>query len=176
MGINSTDTHPAGDFSGAMDQNSQNLPIGEALFLCSERPATFSAQDDPWFRQDLAESQDTSAGLLEGFLDSMALFLVPPGAGSVVGCCLDLPLADQSTPIHPAPGDTALATCTNDTNTSTGEGYPDQGPPTATLRITRTSQSTASQDQQQKDLAMDIINFLQRGMRLHAQPSFNKRF
>ena len=165
-----------------MDQDSRSFLIGGALFLQSERPATFSSQDYPWYRQDSAWYQDP-ARVLKGFLDAMALFLTPPDVGSVVGCCLDLPMAsrsaypaDESTSKHTAPGNTTPAISTKSINTSTGEGYPDQGPPTVTLRITRTSQSTASQDQQQKDLAMDIINFLQRGMRLHAQPSFNKRF
>ena len=113
-------------------------------------------------------SQDTFARLVEQFLDSMAYFLVPPGAGSAAACCLDVPLADrpahladQSTPEHPAPSDTAPATGSRSYKNTTGEGYPDQEPPTFTLRIARNGQFTASEDQQLNDLATKIINFLQ---------------
>ena len=153
-----------------MDQDSRSFLIGGALFLQSERPATYSSQDYPWFpwfRRGSAGYRDP-VRLLEGFLDAMALFLAPPG--SVVGCCLDLPMAgrpayptDQSAPKHTAPGGTTPATSKKSTNASTGEGYPDQGPPAVTLRITRTGHFTASQDQRQKDLATKIINFLQKG-------------
>ena len=119
--------------------------------------------------------------MLEGFLDAMALFLTPPDVGSVVGCCLDLPIAsrsaypaDQSTSKHTAPGNTAPAISTKSINTSTGEGYPDQGPPTVTLRIARTGHYTATQDQQQKDFARKIIKFLRRGRRVRAQPRLKK--
>ena len=110
----------------------------------------------------------------------MALLLVPPGAGAVVGCCLDLPLADcpanlanQGAPKRPAPDDTAPATGTQYPKTTTGEGYPDPESPTFTLRIARSGQFTASDDQQQKDFAAKIINFLQTGRRYHTN-SYDK--
>ena len=128
-------------------------------------------------------SQDTPAGLVEGFLDAMALLLVPPGAGSVVGCSLDLPLAgrptslaNQSIPKRPAPGDNALDTGNKYIKTSTDEGYPDQEPPTFTLRIARSGPVTESVDQEQQDFATRIILFLQQGRRFHAKPCFRERF
>ena len=153
-----------------MDQDSRSLLIGGALFLQSEHPVKLLAQQRRRFRQFPARSLDTFGGLVERFLDSMALFLVPPGGGSVTACCLDVPLAgrpaylaDQGTSECPAPSDTATAPATGSkcSKTTTGEGYPDQEPPTFTLRIARNGQFTASEDQQLNDLAMKIINFLQ---------------
>ena len=167
------DTPPAEYDSRAMDEDSRSVLIGGALFLQSERPTTSIIQDYPWFRRDSSRSHHTFAGLVRGFLDSMALLLVPPGAGAV-GCCLDLSqadcpanLANQGAPKHPAPGDTAPATDTKDTKASANEEYPDQEPPTFTLRIARSGQFTASEDQQQKDLATKIISLLQTGRQFY---------
>ena len=155
-----------------MDRDSRSILIGGALFLQSEYPVRLFAHHRRQFRWNSPRPHDTFAGLVEAFLDSMSLLLIPPSAESVAACCLDLPLAgrpahlaDQSTPERPAPGDTAPATGTKCSKITTSEGYLDQEPPTLTLRIARNGQLTASEDQQLNDLATKIINFMQTGRR-----------
>ena len=118
---------------------------------------------------------------MEEFLDAMALFLVPPGAGSTAACCLDLPLADSpahladhGTPERPALGDTTLVAGTKCFKTTADKGYPDQDPPTLTLRVARNGQFNADEDQRVKDLVAKIMIYLRAGRRFHGHQTLVK--
>ena len=123
-----------------MDQRSRRLLIGGALFLeAAEKAQTTKEHYSDHFR---FRQRSTLSHYVNGFLDAMALLLVPsPGGNFVTACSLDLPLDS-----HPSP----------------------QKPQEFTLRIARNGAFSSHDDQALKDSAGRIIELMQGGERLYA--------
>ena len=162
--------------SRAMDQDSRKILIGGAVFLEKHGQAQEQAQDHSrrfTQRATLTQSNPEFAETVKILLDSMSLFLTTGGGSPfITACSLDLPrdehrthLANQSSLKFPAPDDTAPATDPKCAEAIVGK---DQRPPKFTLRIARNGECSNGKNQVLKNLAREIITFLQTSEHYHA--------